>query len=130
MSDSFDPFLALDYSIYLERVASLLQPHPNGWLSFFDKNKKSYYLLDIAQKSLKQKIALDMAKGENPEFGRVSIAQEIPRFAFIEPDEEHVRVMDGASLQNIATIHCAKSKVESIHLTSDGKGFIRAARTA
>lgn len=123
MSDSFDPSLALDYSIYLERVASLLQPHPNGWLSFFDKSKKSYYLLDIAQKSLKQKIALDMAKGENPEFGRVSIAQEIPRFAFIEPDEEHVRVMDGASLQNIATIHCAKSKVESIHLTSDGKGL-------
>lgn len=117
----FNPSLPWEYSIFVERAMTVVQPHPQGYLSLFDKLKRSYYLLDTNEKSVQKKIPLELAKGDYPEFGRLSMAEEIPRLAFIETSEESVKVLDGARGEVSATLSGSKGKIESIYLSPDGK---------
>lgn len=123
MSDEnvFNPSLQLAYSIYLERVATLVQPHSSGNLSIFDKLRKNYYLVDISHSTLKQKIALELASGEHPEFGRVSISEGVPCVAYIEPSEESIVVLDGSKQRKLSTIQYQKGKIEAVALSPDGE---------
>ena len=120
--ESFDTSVPLVRSMPLEQVATVVHSHASsGYLSVFERASKSYYLIDYINMVIKNRAALMLATGETPEFGRISIAEEIPRFAYIEPSEESVQVVDGVTMKPIATLACGKGHLESVALSSDGK---------
>ncbi|MGP1580514.1 MAG: hypothetical protein ACTTH5_05775 [Wolinella sp.] len=120
--ESFDTSAPLARSMPFEPVATLLCSHQHsGHLSIFERATKSYYLVDYVNMVVKNKTTLSLAAGETPEFGRISIAEEIPRFAYIESNEESAQIFDGISMKSIATLVCNKGRLESVYLSRDGK---------